>query len=129
MTPEQIIALVGTIVTAPFIIELVKNWFQNRNLRLQTDEKKSESRDAREWEAMAQALERERAVYNDVIRREREEFNRRLLDVEARMSKIQEDNISWQKRYYEEKLQRELLEARVKLLEQELDAVRKSRTL
>jgi hypothetical protein len=129
MTPEQIIALVGTIVTAPFIIELVKNWFQNRNLRLQTDEKKSESRDAREWEAMAQALERERAVYNDVIRREREEFNRRLLDVEERMSKIQEDNISWQKRYYEEKLQRELLEARVKLLEQELDAVRKSRAL
>jgi hypothetical protein len=127
MTPEQIITLVGTIVAAPFLIELIKNWFKNRNLKLQAENTQAESRDEREWKAMESALDRERKLYNDTIDRQRAEFTDRITSIELRLATIQQENLVCQKAYWEEKAKRELLQARVESLEEELQILRKNR--
>lgn len=127
MPIEQIIALVGTVITAPFLIELVKNWFKNRNLKLQAETAHAETRDEREWKAMELALERERTLYNNTIERQRIEFTDRITAIELRLSTIQQENLACQKAYWEEKGKRELLQARVESLEEELQTLRRIR--
>lgn len=124
MTPEQVIAILGTIVAAPFLIELVKRWFDTKNITLQADTTKENTRDEREWKAMEMALERERVVYKEILLHEREEFTRRLGDFEGRLGKIQEDVRVYQEKYWEERLQRELFQNRVVALENELTQLR-----
>lgn len=128
MTPEQIMALVGTVITAPFLIELIKNWFKNHNLKLQAENTQAESRDEREWQAMVAALERERKLYNDTIEQQRREFVERIASIEARLGTIQQENMVCQRAYWEEKVKRELLQVRVESLEEELATFRKTRT-
>jgi hypothetical protein len=66
------------------------------------------------------ALERERKIYADFIAQQRVEFSERLSAVEARLAKIQEEATRYQRDYWQERLQRELLQTRVTSLEQEL---------
>jgi hypothetical protein len=120
MTPEQIMALIGTIIGAPLLIEMVKRWFETKNLTLQSADKKEGMRDDREWTALEAALNREREVYANLLTFERAQFASRLSDIEARLGKIQEDALSYQKAYWEERLQRERLQGRVEYLEKEL---------
>jgi hypothetical protein len=120
MTVEQIAAILGLLVGAPVLLELVKRWFETRNLTLQTGTNKEEARDDREWKAMETALERERVVYREILEHEREEFTRRLGEFESRLVRIQEDSRAYQEKYWQERLQRELLQTRVAALESEL---------
>ena len=124
MTPEQILAVIGTIIGAPFLLELVKKWFENKNLKLESTSKHETMRDDREWEEMKGALERERKVYADLLVFERKQFSERLGNIEARLGTIQEESYRYQKSYWEERVQRELLQARVDHLERELETLR-----
>lgn len=120
MTPEQITVLIGTIVGAPFLIELVKRWFDGRNLNLQSSHETSKKREDREWQALEEALTRERSIYADFLVQRQTEWNARLNTVEAKLAIIQEESARYQKLYWEERVQRERLQARVEYLEQQL---------
>lgn len=120
MTPEQIAALLATIVGAPIGIEFVKRWLEGRNVQFQTKDKQNAERDAREWQAMVDALARERQIYIDLLSFERAQFHTRLSEIEARIGKIQEEAARYQKLYWEERVVRERLQARVEHLENEL---------
>lgn len=120
MTTEQLIAVLSTLIGAPILIELAKQWFATKNLSLQSKEKQGQVRDDREWEALNTALERERQVYNDILSFERQQYALRLAEIEARLGKIQEAYVTSQREYWEERLQRERLQARVDVLEKDL---------
>jgi hypothetical protein len=120
MTIEQIIALITTIIGAPILIEVAKKWFEGRNLKLQSEESKESQKDQREWQALETALSRERKIYQDILDFERKQFATRLADFETRLTQIRADAQACQQAYWEERLQRELLQTRVAHLEQEL---------
>lgn len=120
MTTEQIIALIGSIVGLPIFIEIAKRWFESRNMRLQSNAEEEKTHDEREWKALEDALERERKIYADFIATQRTEFSERLSNVEAQLAKIQEVAAQYQREYWQERIQRELLQTRVASLEQEL---------
>jgi DNA mismatch repair ATPase MutS len=123
MTPEQIIALISTIIGAPLLIKLGEKWFESKNLRFQTDTAEDRQRDDREWTAMEQALQRERTIYAEFIAGQRQEFAERLTVVEAKLDTIQKEAERYQKLYWEERLQRERLEDKVKYLEHQLSEI------
>lgn len=120
MTPEQIIALISTIIGAPLLIKVGEKWFESKNLRFQTDTAEERQRDDREWKAMEEALQRERGIYAEFIAGQRQEFVERLTVVEAKLATIQKEAERYQKLYWEERLLRERLEDKVKYLEQQL---------
>lgn len=120
MSTEQIVAIVGTIVGAPVLIEFIKRWLEGRNLRFQSGDKDRQEKEEREWVAMTEALKREREVYVNLLTFERTQFALRLTDIEARLGKIQEEAQSYQKLYWEERVVRERLQARIELLEREI---------
>jgi hypothetical protein len=120
MTPEQIIALISTIIGAPLLIKLGEKWFESKNLRFQTDTAEDRQRDDREWKAMESALERERTIYAEFMSGQRLEFAERLAAIEAKLATIQKEAERYQKLYWEERLLRERLEDKVKYLEQQL---------
>jgi septal ring factor EnvC (AmiA/AmiB activator) len=120
MSSEQIAALLGTIVGAPILIELVKKWFEARTLRHQGEQSRDLTRDQREWQALETALARERKVYQDILEFERAQFAERLASVEAQIRQIREESQACQRAYWEERVQRELLLSRVQSLETEL---------
>jgi hypothetical protein len=125
MSPEQIAALITTIIGAPLLIEIVKRWFESRNITLQTDSEQDKVRDEREWAALNAALERERQIYSEFINQQKSEFSNRLASVEAQLATIQNEASKYQKLYWEERLQRERLQARVEYLEYQLQVVGK----
>ncbi len=116
MTAEQIAAILATIVGAPVLIELVKKWFEGRNLNFQS----KGVRDDREWKAMEDAIDRERKVYAEILIFERAQFAARLSDIEARLATIHEEAKAYQKLYWEERVVRERLQLRVESLEAEV---------
>lgn len=120
MTPEQLAAVLGSLIGMPIFIELAKQWFATKNLSLQSKEKQGQVRDDREWEALNTALERERQVYTDILSFERQQYALRLAEIEARLGKIQEAYVASQREYWEERIQRERLQARVDVLEKDL---------
>lgn len=123
MSPEQIAALITTIIGAPLLIEIVKRWFESRNITLQTDSEQDKIRDEREWTALNAALERERQIYSEFINQQKAEFSNRLASVEAQLATIRNEASKYQKLYWEERLQQERLQARVEYLEYQLQAV------
>lgn len=120
MNPEQIIALLSTIIGAPILIEISKRWFEGRNLRLQTDAQEEKDRDDREWKALQDAISRERDVYARFIADQKVDFEQRLSAVEVKLGKIQEEAASYQRLYWEERVRREGLQVRVDSLEYQL---------
>lgn len=126
MTTEQITALLATIIGAPFLIKLVERWFESKNLKLQSGEKRDVDRDAREWDALKASLERERSIYSEVLAHEREQFATRLTEFERRLDTIQKEATAAHMKYWEERVQRERLQARVEYLESELNKTKES---
>lgn len=124
MSTEQIIAVIGTIIGAPLLIKIVEKWFEAKNLTLQSVDKKTSTRDEREWEALITALDRERKVYQEILAFERQQWATRLAEIEVRLGRIQEDYLAAQRSYWEERVMRERLQARVDSLEHDLGKVK-----
>lgn len=120
MSAEQIAMLIATLIGAPFLVEIVKRWFDSLNLNLASKSKTQDSKDTREWEAMEKAMARERQMYAELLLFERNQFAARLSDIETRLGKIQEEAQSYQKLYWEERVVRERLQARIETLESEM---------
>lgn len=121
MSFEQITALITTIIGAPILIELVKKWFESRNLKLQSEESAESAKTQREWHALEEALSRERKIYQDILDNERLNFNTRLADFENRLTAIRAESQEATKMYWEERVKREALQTRVEYLEKELE--------
>lgn len=125
MSMEQIIALVGVVGGMPLLIEVVKKWFEGKDLKLRTDADDDKARDDRAWSVLQEALNREREVYAKFIAEQKVDFETRLAAIEVKLGTIQAEAEKYQRMYWEERVKREGLQARVAYLEYQLSVVEK----
>jgi hypothetical protein len=125
MTPEQAVALVATIGGLPLLIKIAEKWFEGRGLKLRTDQEEQKYQEEREWKALQESLNRERDIYTKFITDQKVDFEQRLGSIESKLAKIQEEAQNYQRLYWEERVKREGLQARVDYLEYQLSVMEK----